>query len=292
MNKTDLREKRQHLSDDRPYQCYSFRIPEQFPDGPLHWHPLFEMHQILEGGSIFICGDDHITVRAGDMVLIPPNMLHAIQLPPGMYQHYDTLVFSGDMLGAGSCDRSSTNYVHPLAENHATVTAHLHPGLPFYEQLRHLVADIFLCAKMDTAETDLLMKSRLLELHYQLVLHGCIRKTGRHRSDAMRPVLEFIDRHYRDPISTRDLAAAGHMSPSHLMNSFQRLFGMSAMTYIIRLRIRYACEQLLDTDATVSSIAYDSGYRNLSNFNRQFHKSVGCSPLAYRRKFREGGKDK
>lgn len=285
MNKPDLREKRQHLTTSRPYQCYSFRIPEQFPDGPLHWHPLFEMHQILEGGSIFICGDERIAVQAGDVILIPPNMLHAIQLPPGMHQHYDTLVFSGDMLNAGSCDRSSTNYVRPLVENHATVTVHLHPGLPFYKQMRHLVADIFRCAKVDTAETDLLMKSRLLELHYQLVLHDCIRKNNSCRSDAMRPVLEFIAQHYRDPISTRDLADAGHMSPSYLMSCFQRLFGMSAMTYIIKLRIRYACDQLLGTNATVSSIAYASGYRNLSNFNRQFRKSVGCSPLAYRQKF-------
>ena len=52
---------------------------------------------------------------------------------------------------------------------------------------------------------------------------------------------------------------------------------------LIRLRIRAACEALHKTDRNISDIAANCGYSNLSNFNQQFKRYVGCSPGNYRR---------
>lgn len=52
---------------------------------------------------------------------------------------------------------------------------------------------------------------------------------------------------------------------------------------LIRLRIRAACEALHKTDRNISDIAANCGYSNLSNFNRQFKRYVGCSPGNYRK---------
>ena len=46
-----------------------------------------------------------------------------------------------------------------------------------------------------------------------------------------------------------------------------------------------ACEALRSTTRSVSEIAYDNGFRNLSNFNRQFRSKVGCTPQMYRKEF-------
>ena len=39
---------------------------------------------------------------------------------------------------------------------------------------------------------------------------------------------------------------------------------------------------MVSTDISVSDAAFESGYRNLSNFNRQFRQLVGCSPREYK----------
>lgn len=68
------------------------------------------------------------------------------------------------------------------------------------------------------------------------------------------------------------------------MNQFKRCVGLSAFEYISQYRINYACKKIADTPENIADIAFDSGFRNLSNFNRQFLKTVGCTPLAYRKK--------
>ena len=67
------------------------------------------------------------------------------------------------------------------------------------------------------------------------------------------------------------------------MSKFKQFAGISAIEYITQLRIKKACEMLLETDCTSAQAAFDSGFRNLSNFNRQFRKIMGCSPNKYRK---------
>ena len=61
---------------------------------------------------------------------------------------------------------------------------------------------------------------------------------------------------------------------------------MGAIEYINRLRIKSVCEMLADTDMTASEAAFKSGFNNISNFNRIFKKTMGCTPLEYRKTLR------
>ena len=69
------------------------------------------------------------------------------------------------------------------------------------------------------------------------------------------------------------------------MYCFKRITGTSIVTYITQIRIKKACEMLLNTNKQVVQIAMECGFDNLSNFNRQFKKNAGCSPLKYRKSF-------
>lgn len=75
------------------------------------------------------------------------------------------------------------------------------------------------------------------------------------------------------------------LSKSYFMYCFKRITGTSIVSYITQIRIKNACKMLLSTDKQVVRIAMECGFDNLSNFNRQFKKNVGCSPLKYRNSF-------
>ena len=64
------------------------------------------------------------------------------------------------------------------------------------------------------------------------------------------------------------------------------LFDNESFRHLNRLRVRAACEALRGTNDRVADIAAGCGFNNLSNFNRQFKRLVGCSPLEYRRSVR------
>ena len=65
------------------------------------------------------------------------------------------------------------------------------------------------------------------------------------------------------------------------MQKFREMAGMGAAEYLNRLRIQKACEEIL-SGSSISGAAFDCGFRNLSNFNRQFRMMVGCTPREYR----------
>ncbi|MZL71105.1 helix-turn-helix domain-containing protein [[Ruminococcus] torques] len=67
------------------------------------------------------------------------------------------------------------------------------------------------------------------------------------------------------------------------MSCFKQNFGLGAIEYLNQVRIRSACDLLRNTDRSISDIAFDTGFHNLSNFNRQFRTKVGCSPQTYRK---------
>jgi AraC-like DNA-binding protein len=51
--------------------------------------------------------------------------------------------------------------------------------------------------------------------------------------------------------------------------------------FLNEIRIGYACKMLLEEKMNISEIGYESGFNNLSNFNRQFKSSMGLSPTEY-----------
>jgi len=73
------------------------------------------------------------------------------------------------------------------------------------------------------------------------------------------------------------------MSNTAFCNNFKYTYRMSFTTYLMKLRIGYASRQLLSGAKNISEVAYDSGFENLSNFNRQFKNIKGVTPREYKK---------
>lgn len=138
------------------------------------------------------------------------------------------------------------------------------------------------------ATSNLLLKSELLRLFYLLASTPglCTEHTVSTESrmtETLRPVLTYIQKHHSESVTIEQLAKIAHMSSSYFMSCFKQNFGLGAIEYLNQVRIRSACDLLRNTDRSISDIAFDTGFHNLSNFNRQFRTKVGCSPQTYRK---------
>jgi AraC-like DNA-binding protein len=99
---------------------------------------------------------------------------------------------------------------------------------------------------------------------------------------ALSAALTYIDEHLEKPLRVPDLAARAGLSPFQFDQRLRALFGLSAGQYLSRLRIGRACDRLRHTQTPLSELALECGYADQAAFTRQFRKSVGLTPGAYR----------
>jgi PAS domain S-box-containing protein len=101
-------------------------------------------------------------------------------------------------------------------------------------------------------------------------------------ADAVSRVIEHIGAHLDSPLHLEDLAAMAKLSVFQFDQRIRALFGISAGQYVIRARIEWACSRLQNTKEPISEVALNCGYADQASFTRQFRKSVGITPSAYR----------
>lgn len=95
-------------------------------------------------------------------------------------------------------------------------------------------------------------------------------------------VLEYIRDHLDGSLSLDTLSSATGLSAFQIAQRMKSLFGLTPHQYIIRSRIESACHQLVQTKTSLSEIALACGFSDQSSFSRQFKRSVGMTPKAFR----------
>jgi PAS domain S-box-containing protein len=103
------------------------------------------------------------------------------------------------------------------------------------------------------------------------------------RRETLRCVLEFIEQHYREPLSLEAVGQAVSFTPAYLTDLLRRETGLSIHRWIIEHRLAEAKRLLMNTEMSVAAVAEQVGFGNASHFCRQFHKKTGFSPRGWRK---------
>jgi len=131
------------------------------------------------------------------------------------------------------------------------------------------------------------------EVSIQLAAHT-IQIAGGFRSDPndappsavarVTRAVRAIERHPDVTLTLGRLAQEAGLSPYHFLRTFERLTGLTPHQYVLRARLREAAIRLADTErrAKILDIALDSGFGDVSNFNRAFRAEFGVTPRVYR----------
>ncbi len=111
------------------------------------------------------------------------------------------------------------------------------------------------------------------------------RQTDTGAADIVDRVMSYIATSSADVTMAAAAAMVG-MSESKFSRYLTRTAGQTFSETVPKMRMAQACQLLSTTDLPVTGIAHRVGYRNLSNFNRQFQRSYQQTPTAYRRQAR------
>lgn len=271
-----------------PYSFERIQMLNGQPDILFHWHPECECIYVTEGSARFHIDDTIFISQAGDIIFIRPNALHSIHPIPSQNHIFKQINFHLDLIGLSTNDYSGIRYLQPLQNGTMSFIQRLQPHHHYYELIQQTLFNLFDCIECKKPFHSLLLKAQLNQLLYQLYVHGYI-NTRQHNGDAYRKedkirlVIDYLNHHYHEPVTIELLASLCGYSASHFMTFFKQHVGQTVNTYLQHLRLKQACELLTQSNLTITAIAEQCGYTNLSNFNRQFKAHYKLTPKGYRK---------
>ena len=105
------------------------------------------------------------------------------------------------------------------------------------------------------------------------------------KSNRIGEVIRYIHSHYQEDISLEMLAQMFYVSPYYLCREFKKSTNSTIVRYINVTRIMNAQRKFMETSKNITDISRETGFSNLTHFNRVFKSVTGMSPSQYRRQF-------
>lgn len=254
-----------------------------------HYHNAMEIIVCAENQYIITTNSNSYTLKPGDILFIPPYMLHELHSEPtGARFIY---LIDIDML------RCFQDYkaLNPAFIEPYFCTVSLRPEIyqHVYDSLMRM-ADLYFSHQIFW---EISIYSVLLELFTVIGTNHYLQNTDNsmHGTTDSQPenyalfsnLLNFIDTHYADNLTLEQAAEYIGFSKYHFTRLFKQHTNTTFHNYLCYKRIQ-AAQSLLTEDMgrPITDIAFCSGFNNLTTFNRCFSKYAGCSPTEYRNKLR------
>lgn len=266
-----------------PIQKYITRLASDYPTVTTHWHDEAELTLITSGNSKYQIDLIDYDVKEGDILFIPPLLLHSISLGTSDEYYSETYVFHMNFLGGNSTDICSTRYLAPIMNQEVSMPCLITPEHPVYSSLRKIFNQITSLYNEEVIGYELALKSLFLQAIFLLLQYSTknVSSDTRISSDKLKSVLDYIELHYSEPISVSELAGLCFFSDYHFMRFFKKHINMTCMEYINNLRLEKSVELFEQGNTSILDVSLSVGFHNLSYFHRAFKKKYHMTPLSF-----------
>lgn len=286
LSKKSLHETVAHGTKFFPFAVYHGRIPEWLEGFPLHWHNEFEIILVTYGSGLIFLQGKKITVKKDDIILIPPGEIHSIQQNGKEFMAYYNIIFSLSLLDENPESFCSRFYFSKFTDGSRLKNYHLEKDSQENAAIFPLVNELASFWEKDFSDSALLIKARIFEIMHRISKN--VEPISQNSSSAnkikrLKKILSFIQENFEHRISIEEAASICSLSESRFMQMFHQETGMSFIQYLNDFRLESCAAQLKRTSKSVTEIAFENGFDNISYFIRQFKKKYSCTPLSFRR---------
>ncbi len=256
-----------------------------------HYHNNYEISFITEGSGKRIVADSMEEFQPGDLVFIGPNLPHVwiadkeTRTPSNRTLEMVFLQFMPKVL-------SQQLLILPEFKNVERGLAFSERGIQIVGQTLNEVSELMLQIPYLKGFERMLHFFRMMDIigssetNIQLASKEYLNKRFTHQNKRIAAIHQYLMINYREEVDLKSLAALVNMAESSLCRFFRMNVGKTVFEYLNQIRIEFACKLLMDPDLGILEVCLDSGFNNLSHFNKQFRKIAGVTPSEYRKRFR------
>ena len=262
-----------------------------YMDYPWHYHPEFEIIYVEKSYGIRLMGSHIGNFHDGDLVFISPNVPHVWRNDHDFYQGNNNMYvevyvihFREDALGKGFFELPEFKGIRELfksGQRGLLVKGQEH------KEISGLIKKVYKAKGIErlTLFLKTLEKFADVQTHELLSSPGYLIPINSSDRDRINKVMDYLMEHYKRDVALKEAAQLINLNKSSFCRYFKSRTKKTFSQFLNEIRIAHACKLLAFNDMTVSQICYESGYNNISHFNRQFKQITGLTARKYARKY-------
>jgi AraC-like DNA-binding protein len=271
--------------------CFSIssRTIREF-DVPLHYHDEYELSLILNGkGAKRVVGNSIEIINNVELVFIGPNLYHTWfthQCTSDVVTEV-TIKFHKDLFNETFLKRNQLCLLKSMFNN-------AQRGISFSEETVVNTIERIMSLKQKKhfeAVLELLNILHILSVCSSIKLlsdTGFSDEKFSYKSRRIEKVFDFLCSNYEKNITLAEVAALTNMPATSFSRFFKRMTGKTFVESLNEIRLGHASRMLVETNLSVSNIAYKCGFNNISYFNRTFKHKKLCIPSEFRETYATG----
>jgi AraC-like DNA-binding protein len=266
-------------------------LEDQYFDPVWHSHSEYQLFVPLEGTGTRFIGDSIKSFGPNELILTGTNLPHLWRSDEAYFEKNSSLKIRGvviylqeSLLGEHLMGKEEMVQLKKLFKRSSR-------GLEFYGDVKQKVIALMKELVQLTGLESFIYLLRILNLlsstkEYHYISHNeYIDPVKENETDRMSSVYEYILKNYRKKIHLNELADLLYMTPTSFSRYFTAANNKGFAKFISELRVKHACKLLTDTDLSIATISERSGFKTLSNFNKQFKDEMKKKPSDYKKEF-------
>ena len=276
---------------DVPMQSVRY-LEHGYPSRQIRWHchDRYELHHIVESdGSVFV-GDYVGGFEKGHTVLTGPHLAHNWVSDA---RFYDAIELRDQVV---QFDRSAIQEmanVIPEFTEYLPLLDRAQYGIEFQGKAQEMAGEFMLRIGKSEGVARVSLLIDLLQILSQETQYTLLNKVSHstsqidHKFDRISKADEFVMANFNSVITLSQVAELVGMNECAFSRYYKRATGRGFCQFVSHVRINKACELLVNTDAQITDICFESGFNNVANFNRQFLREKNTTPREYRMRLRD-----
>lgn len=255
---------------------------------PIHFHPEFEINYIANAaGAKRIVGDHISEINSRELVIVGPNLYHGwenFKNSKTETLHEITIQFPIDLFSENYLNKNILRPVRELLSNAYRGVSFSEDTIKFVEKKLHSLNqkrgfDSFM-------EFQSLLYDLAISRDQQILTNISFAQQDNFlNSEKIKKVYNYIQANYNKKIKVEEAADLVDLSVVSFSRLIKQRTGKTFVDFLNELRLGYATRLLIESNKTVTEICFECGFNNISNFNRIFKKSQGCTPSEFRESY-------
>lgn len=260
-------------NQDLPFKMFRFEGKNGHYYREKHWHRSIEIFAVFEGNITFHLNEEKYLLSPGKFIIVNSNEIHSVdspepnhtvvlQIPLNTFQNYYT---REQFIRFTHEEREQDKEIMDLIWNMQRIYEEKETGYDMRVTSEYFRLLYFMVSQY----RELYVTSDMLKINKGL--------------NRLSEITSYIKEHYESELSLDQVAKKFGYSSAYLSRMFQKYAGINYKAFVQNVRVEKAHQALLDSDCTISEIAFAHGFPNSKAMSRAFQKKYGIVPSEYRK---------